>query len=95
MARLATQDRVNWGSSLCLATPRTIHGLQVFDPAVQTTVSFHEHVPDTSNFIDVGIATHESRLLTICPKHTFGIDSGETNSGARYESWRHTHSSCA
>lgn len=82
---LAAQDGLLRRFLLGPVATGSIHGLQMLNPAVQAAVSFHENVSNASNFIDYDIATHESRLLTIWPRRAFGIDSGETSSGARNE----------
>jgi hypothetical protein len=46
---------------------------------------FDKGVPNQPSFIDDDVATHMACLLNSCRKAAFGIDSGETNSGERYE----------
>jgi len=48
--------------SLGLAGALSVHRLEVLDPAIQTTVAFHQFISNTPDFVDDRIASHEDGL---------------------------------
>jgi len=53
--------------SLRLVGALSVHRLEVLDPAIETTIAFHQLISNTPDFVNDYIASHGLRLCSFAP----------------------------